>query len=100
MRLTEKPSTPRYSVPSHFLGSSRTCPMAGWKAYLILLPIFAVIDLTYLGVIMKGFYDREMGELARRVDGNFAPRLGASLIVYLLIPAGIILFARSQLAAH
>ena len=40
--------------------------MAAWKAFLLLLPIFAVIDLVYLGVIMRSFYDHEFGSLARR----------------------------------
>jgi uncharacterized membrane protein len=73
--------------------------MAAWKAFLLLLPIFAVIDLVYLGVIMKGFYDHEFGSLARRAGGGIAPRWIAATIVYLLIPAGIILFVRPQLGA-
>lgn len=74
--------------------------MFSWKAYLLLLPIFAVIDLTYLGFLMKGFYDREIGELARRAgSGAMAPRWAEALVVYLVIPAGIILFARPRVAA-
>jgi uncharacterized membrane protein len=73
--------------------------MAAWKAYLILLPILAVLDLIYLGVIMKGFYDQEIGDLARRQAGAMAPRWIAATIVYLLIPAGIVLFVRPQLSA-
>lgn len=72
--------------------------MAAWKAFLLLLPIFAVIDLVYLGVIMRSFYDHEFGSLARRAGGGIAPRWIAATIVYLLIPAGIILFVRPQLA--
>jgi uncharacterized membrane protein len=70
-----------------------------WKAYLILLPIFAVIDLTYLGFIMQRFYDQQIGELARRNGAAMAPRWIAAAIVYLLIPAGIVLFVRPQLGA-
>lgn len=68
--------------------------MAAWKAYLILLVIFAVLDLTYLGVIMHSFYDRELGELGRREGTALAPRWIASAVVYFCIPAGVILFAR------
>ena len=73
--------------------------MFSWKAFLVLLPIFAVIDLTYLGFVMKWFYDREIGELARRSGGALAPRWIAAVIVYLLIPAGIMLFVRPRVAA-
>lgn len=74
--------------------------MGAWKAYLVLLPIMAVLDLVYLGIIMKGFYDQEIGELARREGAAMAPRIPAAFIVYLLIPAGIVLFVRPQLAAE
>lgn len=73
--------------------------MAGWKAYLLLLPMFAVLDLVYLGYIMRAFYDHEIGDLARRQGAAMAPRWIAATIVYLLIPAGIILFVRPQLTS-
>jgi len=73
--------------------------MAAWKAYLVLLPIFAVTDLVYLGYVMKGFYDQQIGDLARRDGANLAPRWIAAAIVYLLIPAGIVLFVRPQLTS-
>jgi uncharacterized membrane protein len=72
--------------------------MSTWKAYLLLLPIFAAIDLAYLGYLMRWFYDRELGELVRRSDGAIAPRWAAALFVYLLIPAGMMLFVRPQLS--
>lgn len=67
------------------------------KLYLLLLPIFLAIDLLWLGVIMKGFYQQELGELARRANGALAPRWGAAIVVYLLLPAGIVLFVRPHL---
>lgn len=73
--------------------------MPAWKAYLVLLPIFAVIDLTYLGYLMRWFYDRELGDLACRHGGAMAPRWPSAIVVYLLIPAGIVLFARPHLSA-
>ncbi len=73
--------------------------MAAWKAFLVLLPIFAVIDLVYLGFIMRWFYDQELNSLARRSGGSMAPRWIAAVIVYLLIPAGIVLFVRPQLGS-
>ncbi|WP_254511510.1 DUF2177 family protein [Anatilimnocola floriformis] len=74
--------------------------MFSWKAFLVLLPIFAIIDLTYLGFVMKWFYDREIGELARRAsNGALAPRWIAAVIVYVLIPLGIMVFVRPHVAA-
>jgi uncharacterized membrane protein len=65
--------------------------------FLILLPVFLVIDLLWLGVIMKSFYAAELGDLARRQGAALAPRWGAAILVYLLIPAGIVLFVRPLL---
>lgn len=68
-----------------------------WKLFAIVLPVFLVIDCLWLGLIMPGFYSQELGELARRKAGALAPRWGAALLVYLLIPGGIVLFVRPQL---
>ena len=68
--------------------------MASWKLLLIVAPLVLLIDLIWLGVLMKGFYQAEIGELARRSGGALAPRWPAAILVYLLIPAGIVLFVR------
>jgi uncharacterized membrane protein len=68
--------------------------MSTWKLFAILLPVFLLIDLLWLGVVMKGFYDSELGELGRRQAGALAPRWPAAVLVYVLIPAGIVLFVR------
>jgi uncharacterized membrane protein len=74
--------------------------MPNWKLFLILLPIFLMIDLTWLGVIMKDFYSRELGDLARRQGDSLAPRWAAAILVYVLIPAGIVLFVRPLLGEN
>ncbi|MDZ4818645.1 MAG: DUF2177 family protein [Planctomycetota bacterium] len=71
--------------------------MHSLKLFLIVLPIFLMIDLLWLGVIMKNFYSQELGDLARRSGGSLAPRWGAAIMVYLLIPAGILIFVRPLL---
>ena len=68
--------------------------MQNWKLFAIVLPIFLLIDLVWLGVVMKGFYSQELGELARRQGAALAPRWGAAILVYLLIPGGLVLFVR------
>ncbi|HEY1066187.1 MAG TPA: DUF2177 family protein [Pirellulales bacterium] len=71
--------------------------MATWKLFLIVAPVFMLVDLIYLGVIMKNFYSHELGDLARRNGASLSPRWGAAIAVYLLIPGGIVLFVRPLL---
>lgn len=53
--------------------------------------VFAA-DFLWLGVVMKGFYQEELRGLIRQGPNGFAPRLLPALLVYILIPAGIIVF--------
>lgn len=73
--------------------------MRDLKIYAIVLPIFLLVDLLWLGVVMKAFYHQELGGLARRQGSALAPRWGAALLVYLLIPGGLVLFVRPRLDA-
>ncbi len=70
------------------------------KLIAIVVATFLLLDLLWLGLIMKGFYDQELGELARRQGSALAPRWGAAVLVYLLIPGGLILFVRPLLGTH
>jgi uncharacterized membrane protein len=70
------------------------------KLFAIVLPIFLLMDLLWLGVVMKSFYSQELGELARRDGAALAPRWGAAMLVYLLIPGGIVLFVRPLLGEN
>ena len=64
------------------------------KLYVTALLTFAVLDALWIGVFMKGFYNSEFGEIARRHEGAMSPRWPAAILVYLLIPLGIVLFVR------
>lgn len=55
--------------------------------------------LIWLGFLVNEFYSHELGEMARRQGGMLAPRWGAAILVYLLIPGGIVLFVRPVLGA-
>src|SRR4051794_15618971 len=68
--------------------------MASWKLFLVILPLFLLLDFVWIGLIMKAFYNEELGDLARRHAGALAPRWGAAILVYVIIPAGIVLFVR------
>ena len=74
--------------------------MQSLKIFAIIAPICLLIDLLWLGVIMKGFYSQELGDLARRDGVSLSPRWTAAILVYLLIPGGIILFVRPLLGAN
>jgi uncharacterized membrane protein len=68
--------------------------MFPWKVFALLVPSVLIIDLLWLGVIMKNFYAQEIGAIMRKQGDSLAPRWDAALLVYLLIPAGLILFVR------
>ena len=58
------------------------------KLYLLTIPIFLVIDLLWLGILARGFYQRHLGGLmAEQVNW------GAAFLFYLLFIAGILIFA-------
>lgn len=56
------------------------------KEFLLTLGVLLGIDFVWLGVIARRFYDRHLGVFERTV------RWPAAVLVYLLIPLGIILF--------
>lgn len=74
--------------------------MHGFKVFAIVLPVFLVIDLLWLGVVMKAFYSNELGDLARREGASLVPRWWAAMLVYVLIPSGLVLFVRPLLGLN
>ncbi|MBU0569399.1 DUF2177 family protein [Patescibacteria group bacterium] len=56
------------------------------KSYLLTLAIFLGIDFVWLGVIAKIFYDKHLGDFARTTNWP------AIVLVYLLIPLGLVFF--------
>lgn len=58
------------------------------KLYAIAVPVFFVIDLIWLGLIAKPFYDHHLGYLLR---GKVL--WGAAIIFYLFFVLGMVVFA-------
>ncbi|NNG17770.1 MAG: DUF2177 family protein [Gemmatimonadales bacterium] len=58
------------------------------KLYFATLVVFLAIDMVWLGVAAKGFYQRYLGELLRP-----DVRWGAAILFYLIFVGGILLFA-------
>jgi len=58
-----------------------------FKLYGVALVTFFVIDLVWLGVVARGFYQNEMGHLMR-ANVNWP----AAIVFYLIFVSGIVLF--------
>jgi uncharacterized membrane protein len=58
------------------------------KLFAIALPVFLVIDLLWLGVLARPFYQAQLGPLMRE-DVNWA----AAVLFYLIFVAGIVVLA-------
>jgi len=69
--------------------------MHGLIVFAAVLPLFIALDYLWIVVLMKPFYLKEMGDMARTTpDGSaIQPRLGSALGVYLALPGGVVLFA-------
>jgi len=70
------------------------------KVYLIILPFLLILDYLWLGRLMTGFYQDQLGVLARRTGNAMTPDLLSAAVVYLLIPLGIVLFALPRVSAE
>ncbi len=58
------------------------------KLYLLTVPVFFIIDLIWLGVVAKGFYQKNLKYI-------LSPNVNwtAAIIFYLIYIAGILIFA-------
>ena len=61
--------------------------------YLICLPVTLLLDYLWLAKLMQRFYLSELGPYARVRGRTIKPVYWAAVIVYLLLPLGIVLFA-------
>ncbi|MFW5853360.1 MAG: DUF2177 family protein [Patescibacteria group bacterium] len=57
------------------------------KLYLIAVPVFFVLDLLWLGLVARGFYQKQIGFLLKE-----SVSWPAAMIFYLLFVAGLVLF--------
>ena len=57
------------------------------KLYLLTVPVFFVIDLLWLGVVARGFYQKQLGAL-------LSPQVNwpAAIVFYLIYIVGILFF--------
>lgn len=65
------------------------------KIFAVLLVGLLLLDFLWLGFLMKDFYNQQLGDLARRQDaGAMSPRWSAAVLVYILIPLGLMVYVR------
>ncbi|MBN1549012.1 MAG: DUF2177 family protein [Syntrophaceae bacterium] len=62
------------------------------KLYVASLLIFIIVDLTWIAGITKNFYRSQLGPLSRMTAGGMSPNIPASILVWMLIALGLILF--------
>ena len=71
--------------------------MAWMRPFGVGLVVLLVLDFIWLGLLMSGFYRRGLGQIARTAaDGSLSPLWAAAVPVYLLIVAGLLVFAVSR----
>lgn len=66
--------------------------LSNLKLFAALVPIMLALDMLWIGVLMQKFYDSQLGALARRSGDALAPHWPSAVLVYLLLPLGIVLF--------
>ena len=65
------------------------------KVYVLMIPVFFVLDMLWLGVVAKNFYHSRLGGLLR--ENVHWP---AAVIFYLLFLAGLLVFVVQPAAAR
>ena len=63
------------------------------KVFLCLPPLLFALDYIWLGIFASNLYKKELGGFLRLSGDAMEPIVWAALLVYVAIPAGIVLFA-------
>lgn len=71
-----------------------------FKIWLTTLIGFLVVDLFWLGVVMKDFYHKQMGDLLRKSGDKMDPNWIAALILYAIMVAGLVIFVLPKLSTN
>ena len=69
------------------------------KTYVAATLVFLAMDFIWLGILMADFYKRHLGALARRSGDALNPIWWSAGVVYLLIPAAIVLFVLPKVSS-
>lgn len=69
--------------------------MISWQALKVITfgyVVFIVIDLFWLGFLMRDFYAAKLGTQLRTANGGMAPHWPSALLVWLLLVLGLYIF--------
>ena len=67
--------------------------MDALKQLAVGLVVFVAVDFLWLGMIANGFYRKGLGSMLRMQGDDLAPRLLPAGLLYVMIVAGLIVFA-------
>lgn len=62
------------------------------KTIAVTFGLLFLLDMVWLGWLARDFYFEQLGSMARREGDKFAPNWISGLLVYGLIPSGLLLF--------
>ena len=68
------------------------------KLFLVTLPVFALLDFLWLGIIAKNFYLKNIGFIIRLKDGQMDPNWIATFLVYIVLVLGVAVFVLPKFA--
>ncbi len=69
------------------------------KQFLVAFVLFVILDLIWLGFVMKDFNMRQLADIGRIENGAFQVNYTAALIVYVLMALAIPFYVLPQLTA-
>jgi uncharacterized membrane protein len=67
------------------------------RNFIVALPVFILIDFAWIGIVARKVYLGEFGSLARMRNGQFSPNLPAGVLAWVVIVAGLVIFAVPRL---
>jgi uncharacterized membrane protein len=68
------------------------------KVFLFLPPLLLALDYVWLGIFASNLYKKELGPFLRMSGTSLQPIIWAAAVVYVAIPAGIILFVLPRIS--
>lgn len=63
-----------------------------FKVYILTIIFCFVVDMLWLGIIAKEFYQNELSAIIRKSNGAMAPNWLGAVVVYLALIIGILFF--------
>jgi len=70
------------------------------KVFLFLPPVLFALDYLWLGIFASDLYKKGLGPFLRMSGTSLQPILWAAAVVYLAIPAGLVLFVLPRVSAE